>query len=73
MAATGDPLNGDDSAIVCPSCGEWYDGEERIAEVLFDSGFCANLTCLQDLTAAPPAALRPGTRPSPAPRDGTVH
>jgi hypothetical protein len=39
--------------VVCPSCGEIYDSPERVTEVLRNSGFCLNLTCLQDLTTQP--------------------
>jgi len=39
--------------IVCPSCGERYESPERVAEILRNSGFCINLTCLQDLTREP--------------------
>jgi hypothetical protein len=41
------------SAIICPSCGEVYDSPERVTEVLRNSGFCTNLTCLDDLTHQP--------------------
>ncbi len=40
-------------AIVCPSCGEVYDSPERVTEILRNSGFCVNLTCLADLTHQP--------------------
>jgi len=39
--------------VVCPSCGEVYASPDRAAEVLRNSGFCVNLTCLQDLSAQP--------------------
>ena len=39
--------------ILCPSCGEVYDSPERVTEILRNSGFCVNLTCLQDLTHEP--------------------
>ena len=46
-------------SIVCPSCGEKYESPERVMDVLRNSGFCTNLTCLQDLSAEPiDAALR---------------
>jgi hypothetical protein len=41
------------AALVCPSCGDVYDTPERLAEVLRNSGFCANLTCLEDLSRLP--------------------
>ena len=50
--------------ITCPSCGETYDSPERVAEILRNSGFCVNLTCLQDLTSEPidaPAARQKDT------------
>jgi len=46
-------------SIVCSSCGERYESPERVAEILRNSGFCVNLTCLQDLTSEPiDAAMR---------------
>jgi len=39
--------------VVCPSCGEVYDSPERVTDVLRNSGFCVNLTCLQDLSHEP--------------------
>ncbi len=46
-------------SIVCPSCGERYESPERVAEILRNSGFCVNLTCLQDLASEPiDAAMR---------------
>ena len=39
--------------ILCPSCGERYESPERVMEILRNSGFCVNLTCLQDLTNEP--------------------
>jgi hypothetical protein len=41
------------AAIVCPSCGEVYDSPERVTDILRNSGFCVNLTCLADLTQLP--------------------
>jgi hypothetical protein len=46
-------------AIVCPSCGETYASPERVTEILRNSGFCINLTCLQDLTSEPLDAALP--------------
>jgi hypothetical protein len=40
-------------SIVCPSCGERYDSPERVSDILRNSGFCVNLTCLEDLSSAP--------------------
>ena len=39
--------------IICPSCGECYESPERVADILRNSGFCVNITCLQDLTREP--------------------
>ena len=59
-------MTGESSAavsIICPSCGECYDSAERVTEILRNSGFCVNLTCLQDLSSAPlDAALAPPER-----------
>ncbi len=52
MGMTGEKTR-PSTAVVCPSCGEVYDSPERVAEVLRNSGFCANLTCLHDLSALP--------------------
>jgi hypothetical protein len=41
------------AAVVCPTCGEVYDSPDRAAEVLRNSGFCVNLTCLCDLSGFP--------------------
>lgn len=41
------------ASIICPSCGEVYDTPDRITDVLRNSGFCTNLTCLEDLTRLP--------------------
>ena len=45
--------------IVCPSCSETYDSPERVTDILRNSGFCLNLTCLQDLTHEPLEAALP--------------
>ena len=41
------------ASIVCPSCGEVYDTPQRVTDILRNSGFCTNLTCLEDLTRLP--------------------
>lgn len=41
------------SSIICPSCSEEYDSPDRVAEILRNSGFCVNLTCLHDLSREP--------------------
>ena len=41
------------AVVICPSCGEQYNSPERVTEVLRNSGFCINLTCLHDLTHQP--------------------
>ena len=41
------------AGVLCSSCGELYDTPERVAEILQNSGFCVNLTCLHDLSALP--------------------
>jgi hypothetical protein len=49
-------MTGESSTAVrihCPSCGETYESPERVMEILRNSGFCVNLTCLQDLTNEP--------------------
>ena len=51
MGMTGDTTAS--ISIVCPSCGERYESPERIAEILRNSGFCVNMTCLQDLSSEP--------------------
>ena len=51
MGMTGDTTSR--IAIVCPSCEEAYDTPERISELLRNSGYCVNLTCLEDLTHLP--------------------
>ena len=52
MPMTGEQAH-NASALVCPSCGEVYDTPERVTDVLRNSGFCTNLTCLEDLTRLP--------------------
>ena len=56
MGMTGDSTR-TVSSVVCPSCGEVYDSPERVTEILRNSGFCVNLTCLQDLTREPIEAV----------------
>ena len=53
MGMTGDTSSRPSSAMMCPSCGEVYDSPERVTEILRNSGFCVNLTCLEDLTSFP--------------------
>ena len=53
MGMTGEHASTTAVSIVCPSCGETYDSPERVVEILRNSGFCVNLTCLQDLTREP--------------------
>lgn len=54
MGMTGDTTSSHlGAAILCPSCGETYDSPERVADILRNSGFCTNLTCLQDLSDKP--------------------
>jgi hypothetical protein len=59
-------MTGDTStavSIICPSCGERYDSAERVTDILRNSGFCVNITCLQDLSSAPlEAALAPRSK-----------
>ncbi len=45
------------AALVCPTCGEVYDTRERAQEVLRNSGYCVNITCLEDLSHLPFGAL----------------
>ena len=52
MGTTGD-TGRITAAMTCPSCGEIYDSAERVNEILRNSGFCVNLTCLEDLTNLP--------------------
>jgi len=51
MGMTGDTATA--VSIVCPSCGERYNSPERVADILRNSGFCTNLTCLEDLSSQP--------------------
>ena len=51
MGMTGDTSTA--VRIVCPSCGERYESPDRVADILRNSGFCTNLTCLNDLTSEP--------------------
>jgi hypothetical protein len=53
MRMTGEPTSRQVTSITCPSCGETYDSPERVTEILRNSGFCVNITCLQDLTREP--------------------
>ena len=66
MGMTGDTSKRLASAMTCPSCGEVYDSPERVTEILRNSGFCVNLTCLEDLTSLPFEAVlsreKKGTR-----------
>ena len=66
MGMTGDTSKRLATAMTCPSCGEVYDSPERVNEILRNSGFCVNLTCLEDLTMLPFDAIlsseRKGTR-----------
>ena len=57
MGMTGDTAKIRVSSITCPSCGEVYDSPDRVAEILRNTGFCANLTCLEDLSHEPLEAL----------------
>ena len=58
MGMTGDTTSRPASALTCPSCGEVYDSPERVTEILRNSGFCVNLTCLQDLSHEPLEAVQ---------------
>ena len=53
MGMTGDTSARLAYVIVCPSCNEAYDSPERVTEILRNSGFCVNLTCLEDLSTMP--------------------
>ena len=67
MGMTGDTTKTKAASITCPSCGEVYDSPDRVAEILRNSGFCVNLTCLQDLSTEPLEAViqrQQGTRRS---------
>ena len=57
MGMAGDTTKSRASSIVCPSCGEVYDSPDRVTEILRNSGFCINLTCLQDLSREPLEAV----------------
>jgi hypothetical protein len=57
MGMTGDTTKSRNSSIICPSCGEVYDSPDRVTEILRNSGFCINLTCLHDLTREPLEAV----------------
>lgn len=52
MGMTGEKT-GSEAVIICPSCGEVYNTPERVLDILRNSGFCTNLTCLEDLTKLP--------------------
>ena len=52
MGMTGEQTKSD-AAVVCPSCGEVYDTPDLALRVLRNSGFCANITCLADLSKLP--------------------
>ncbi|HLY10811.1 MAG TPA: hypothetical protein VKW04_16030 [Planctomycetota bacterium] len=69
MGMTGDTSTA--VRIVCPSCGERYESPERVAEILRNSGFCVNLTCLQDLASEPIDAARAQTRKTDTTRRST--
>lgn len=43
--------------IVCPTCGELYDSPSAVRDVLRNSGFCVNITCLRDLSHLPLEAV----------------
>jgi hypothetical protein len=55
MNATGGSVgtHSGQAFIVCPSCGEVYDTPDRVTDILRNSGFCTNLTCLEDLSRLP--------------------
>ena len=57
MGMTGDSTKIRVLTVICPSCGEDYDTPERVTEILRNSGFCVNLTCLQDLSHEPLEAV----------------
>jgi hypothetical protein len=50
---TGNSSSTASISILCPSCGERYESPERVADILRNSGFCVNLTCLHDLSSEP--------------------
>ena len=39
--------------IVCPTCGDLYDSPASVRDVLRNTGFCVNITCLTDLSHLP--------------------
>ncbi|HEX7902098.1 MAG TPA: hypothetical protein VF950_30340 [Planctomycetota bacterium] len=46
--------------FVCPTCGEIYDSPASVRDLLRNTGFCVNITCLSDLSHLPlEAALAP--------------
>ena len=55
MGMTGDTTR--TVSITCPSCGEVYDSPDRVGDILRNSGFCVNLTCLHDLSHEPLEAV----------------
>jgi hypothetical protein len=57
MGMAGDTAKIRVSSIICPSCGEDYDSPDRVTEILRNSGFCVNLTCLHDLSREPLEAV----------------
>ena len=57
MGMAGDTTRSRTSSIICPSCGEVYDSPDRVTEILRNSGFCINLTCLTDLSHEPLEAV----------------
>ena len=57
MGMTGDISTSKVSSITCPSCGEVYDSPDRVTEILRNTGFCVNLTCLHDLSGEPLEAV----------------
>ena len=57
MGMAGDTTKSRVSSIICPSCGEEYDSPDRVAEILRNTGFCVNLTCLFDLSREPLEAV----------------
>ena len=67
MGMTGDITKTKAVSITCPSCGEVYASPDQVGAILRNSGFCINLTCLQDLSAEPLDAVirrQEGTRRS---------
>ena len=45
--------DGSGRGILCSSCGEKYDSEEKIQQLLINVAHCVNLTCLEDLSDLP--------------------